>query len=87
MDKLWGVGVEKLWGGVMGMTKVWGRAKEKVWHGGMGRVRGGGVEKVKGRVVEVGEWKKCGVGVAVFEYFRETLHGHRSVSFEVMRTM
>ena len=26
-------------------------------------------------------------GGAAFENFRETLHGHRSVSFEVMRTI
>ena len=32
-------------------------------------------------------WFKSAGGVAGFENFRETLHGHRSVSFEVMRTM
>ena len=54
------------------ITQVEGQSKMKIQHFHLSIVKDGWIGKQR---------------VLAFENFRETLHGHRSVSFEVMRTM
>ena len=83
------------------ITQVENRSKMKIQHFHLSIVKDGWIGKrgvlllkifaklcmvTETQVVLCSRWFKS-AGGSVFEDFLETLHGHRSVSFEVMRTM